>query len=378
MRIVIVTGIFPPDMGGPATYVPLIASALALKSHSVAVVTLSEHGVHDDSAYPFEVVRIRRRQPRGRRVLATIATVWRLGRRADLAYLNGLVLEGIIACKLLARRPVVIKAVTDLIWERAHSHGSTSASIDDFGRRRHPLKWEVLKCLQAWYVRAGNLVIVPSRFLARIVSGWGIPVDRIAIVPNAVPLPPPSAVEPSFDLVTVARLVEGKGLASLIRLAAGNGWSLKIVGDGPLRRSLQAVAEGSGAGERIVFTGRVPADEVVRHLRSARLFVLNSSHEGLPHAVLEAKAAGVAVAAAAVGGTPEVINDGVDGVLYDVHDEPGMVRVVRRLLGDEAERHRLAAAGSEHVGRDFSIPEMVEATERALITIAGACAAGVS
>ena len=365
MKILIVTGIFPPDHGGPASHVPAIASALAHKHQIVALVTLSDDE-HPDGAFPFPLVRIPRHQPRSIRLLTTIATIRRLTRQADVVYLNGLLLEGISACKVFARRPVVMKVVGDLIWERARNQRVTSDSFESFQARRYSLKWEILKHLQCRCIRAADRVIVPSRYLARIVRGWGVPVERIAIVYNGVQTPAACETEPRFDLVTVARLVDWKGVGELILLAAVNGWSLKIVGDGPLRRPLEAMARDSGAAARIHFVGRVPAGDVVQHIRSARLFVLNSSYEGLPHVVLEAKAAGVAVVASAAGGTPETISDGVDGMLFGVNDGAALKQVVRRLLDDGVTRRRIAEAGMRQVHRGFPFLDMAAATESLL------------
>src|SRR6185503_14029509 len=113
MKVLLVTGIFPPDAGGPARYVPQMASALARQHEVVAVVTLSDRLDHDDRAFGFRVVRIARNQNRQLRRWRTVRTIAREAGRADVVYLNGLVLEGKVATRLLARRPTVIKVVGD-------------------------------------------------------------------------------------------------------------------------------------------------------------------------------------------------------------------------------------------------------------------------
>lgn len=373
MKILIVTGIFPPDHGGPASYVPAIASALVQDHEIVAVVTLSDNAHHDDSEYAFSVVRINRNLPRLVRLLKTIATIRKLSRRADVAYLNGLVLEGIIACKLLSRRPVAVKVVGDLIWEKARNQAATNDSIEEFQTRAHPFKWRLLRMLQTCYTRTADLVIVPSEYLAGIVLGWGIAKTKVAVVYNAVHIPRESPIEPTWDLVTVARLVAWKGIDQLIQLAADNGWSLKIVGDGPLRASLEAMAESLATKTKIVFTGHVMQREIVQHIRSARVFVLNSSYEGLPHIVLEAKAAGVAVVASAVGGTPESINDGIDGFLYRLNDIASLTRIIKQLLDNAEFRRTIAQNGREDVLQRFSFDRMVLDSGRLLVLTAKPC-----
>ncbi|MPZ57881.1 MAG: glycosyltransferase [Rhizobiales bacterium] len=240
MKILFVTGIFPPDHGGPARYVPSMAAELKRRGHEVVtIVTLSDRLDCDDSAYGFPIVRLRRSLSRPVRVLQTIWTITRHARRADVAYLNGLVLEGIVATRLLGRTRAVIKVVGDLIWERARNSGATELDLDAFQVAPLLLRWRILRWLQGWYTARAELVIVPSEYLATVVCGWGVDPGKVRVIRNAVPLPPPApAITPSYDLVTVARLVPWKGVADLIDVAAENGWSLRVVGDGPLCGSL--------------------------------------------------------------------------------------------------------------------------------------------
>lgn len=366
MRILIVTGIFPPDHGGPASYVPAIAPGLQAAGHQiVAVVTLSDRLDHDDSAYGFTVVRLPRARFRPLRWLQTVLAVRRLAASADVVYLNGLVLEGIIATKLLGRRAVVVKVVGDLIWEKARNQRATSLSIDAFQGAKLPLRWRLLRRLQGWYTGLADAVITPSRYLAGIVGCWGIAPTRLRVVYNAVELPPATAVTAAqADIVTVARLVPWKGLGDLITVVAENSWSLRIVGDGPLRDELESQARALHA--NVTFRGQVPAVRVPEEIRGGRLFVLFSSYEGLPHIVLEAKAAGVAVIASAAGGTPEAINHGVDGWLVPVGDRRALTAAIARLLGDDEQRRTLAKQGCSSIGERFSHERMVRDTASVL------------
>ncbi len=371
MKILIVSGIFPPDHGGPARYVPAIASELRTRGHNiVGIVTLSEELEHDDSRYGFPVIRLRRCEAFPRRVLRTIFTIARLARRADVVYLNGLVLEGMIATKIVGRKPTVIKVVGDLIWEKARNADATDLSVDIFQEAAVPWSWRALRWLQRFYTVHADAVIVPSSFLQQIVHGWGVASGRIAVVPNAVPLPDPPKTEskPHYDLVTVARMVPWKGLTELIDVAASNQWSLRVVGDGPLMNNL--VYRAGERGANVSFAGHVDETCVVQELRDARVFVLNSSYEGLPHVVLEAKAAGVAVVATAAGGTPEIVRDGIDGLLVPVGDGTALAEAIRRLLGNEAERKRIIDAGRRQIIEGYGFGSLADTTEQIL---AGVC-----
>jgi len=366
MRILLVTGIFPPDHGGPASYVPVIAHGLRSLGHDIAgVITLSDHLGHDDTNFGFPVIRLRRGRYRPLRWLQTVLAIRRHAHSVDVVYLNGLVLEGIVATKLIGCRPTVIKVVGDLIWEKARNQRATTLGIDAFQEADLPLHWRLLRRLQGWYTGLADAVITPSRYLAGIVVSWGVASERLNVVYNAVELPPATAaMAPQVDIVTVARLVPWKGLADLINVVAVNGWSLRIVGDGPLRDELEAQARELNAD--VTFCGQVLAARVPEEIRGGRLFVLFSSYEGLPHIVLEAKAAGVAVLASAAGGTPEAIDHGIDGWLVPTGDRPTLAAAIARLLGDDHLRQTLARQGRTSIGERFGYERMVRDTASVL------------
>ncbi|MFA6180436.1 MAG: hypothetical protein WC696_12560, partial [Candidatus Methylopumilus sp.] len=152
MKLLIVTGIFPPDHGGPASYVPRMASALAGRGHDiVAVVTLSDTRQHNDNAFGFRIVRLLRGEFRPFRWVRTVLTIRKYAAHADAVYLNGLVLEGVVATRLLRRRPTAVKVVGDLIWEKARNANATSLDIDAFQVASVPATWRFLRWLQKSY-----------------------------------------------------------------------------------------------------------------------------------------------------------------------------------------------------------------------------------
>jgi glycosyltransferase involved in cell wall biosynthesis len=376
VRVLFVTGIFPPDLGGPASYVAAIAKALHGRNHEiVAVVTLSDALDHDDSRFGFRVVRVPRDLNRLERMLRTINVIRRLSKTADVVCLNGLVLEGVLACKLLGSRPVVIKVVGDLIWEKWCNSRHNTTDLDRFQKQDLPVKWRLLRAIQSWYTGKADAVITPSRYLADIVAGWGIARPRLHVVYNAVSISESAAKRTSrqaFDLVTAARLVPWKGIAELIEVAQKGNWSLKIIGDGPLKLELQHCAAASGAnGARIVFTGQIPHEAVASELSSGAVFVLNSSYEGLPHVVLEAMAVGLPVVATEAGGTLELIRHGSTGFLVPVGDKAALQARLADLLSNRDLRARFGSAGQRSVRERFSFETMVQQTE----AILRACAA---
>ncbi|RPF47013.1 glycosyltransferase involved in cell wall biosynthesis [Thermodesulfitimonas autotrophica] len=377
MKILIVTGIFPPDIGGPATYVPLIAGALASRGHQVKVLTTSEPEDlgYDDRQYPFPVVRVNRRLPLWRRTFTLIRLIIRHGREADVIYANGMHLETALANKLL-RKPLVMKIVGDEAWERATRKGWTEDNFEAFQSKRQPWPAELNKWLRSWATRQADRVIVPSRYLKQIIARWGVPEDRCKVVYNAAE--PLGSVEPAMiplatpaKLITVGRLVPWKHVDSIIEaLVELNGTGLVVVGDGPEKQRLEALTQSLGLTKRVYFTGQRSKEETHALMAACNIFVLNSSYEGLPHVIVEAMQVGLPVIATAVGGTPEVVQDGETGLLIPPDDVQALQKALARLINNPDLRRMLIEKGRLLVQTKFNKEGMIDQTEAVLLKVA--------
>jgi glycosyltransferase involved in cell wall biosynthesis len=369
VNIVIASGIFPPDIGGPATYVPTTAAALAALGHRVTVVAMSDRVV-DDRTYPFEVVRIIRRGSRGARWVATAIALLRAGRAADVVFAAGLLPQA-AAASTRWRRPLVARLVSDLAWDRAMAFGWTSDDLETFQRRRYGVRVEAMRQVQRWAVGRATRVIVPSRWLAEWVARLGVPPGIVRIIPNAAPPLPPvipnrMPVRTTHLIAAVGRLVPVKRVDLTIRtLAQVPDASLLVIGDGPQRRFLQGVALAAGLGDRVIFAGARGREEALALLAGCDALVQNSAHEGFPYAILEAMSLGVPVVATAVGGVREVVVDAENGLLTDGTAE-ALAGSLQRLLRSPDLRHRLAGKAREDAARRFRMDDMVAATEQVL------------
>ncbi|HEV3004226.1 MAG TPA: glycosyltransferase [Pirellulales bacterium] len=162
----------------------------------------------------------------------------------------------------------------------------------------------------------------------------------------------------AFVVGTLGRMSEIKRqdllIRSFARLAEGRTeLHLLLVGDGPLRSELEQLAASLTTAGRIHFAGYQPQPQ--RYLQLMDVFALASRSEGMPLAVLEAWAAGVPVVASRVGGLPELIDDGLTGLMFSSGDEAGLATALERLLGDGCLAGRLARAGQQRALRDFSL-----------------------
>ncbi len=367
LRILLVSGVFPPDIGGPATYVSQMAGALAGLGHHIMLVTLSDRIEPNDRLYPFRVIRLPRGALKPWRWVMTVATLVWHGRRTDLLFINGLTAEAVLA-NLVLRKPMVQKVVGDFAWERATSWGWVKDNFEEFQKNHYGPRVEVLRALRAWWTRKAHRVIVPSRYLARWVADWGIPEGQLAVIYNAVdPFGTPDPISVPLltvkNVVTVGRLVPLKRVDKVIEVTARlDGVGLVIVGDGPERPRLEEQVHALGVFNRVYFAGQRSRAETLSLMAACDLFVLNSSHEGFPHVVLEAMSIGLPVVATAVGGIPEVVQDGENGRLTASLDAEELCGVLSQLLYSTSERERLVLGAKRTIGR-FALEEIAKQTE---------------
>ena len=169
-----------------------------------------------------------------------------------------------------------------------------------------------------------------------------------------------------MNIVTVGRLVPWKQIDRLIEaLAEIDGAGLVIVGDGPERSRLEDLARANNLNDRVYFAGHKSREETYGLMTACDIFVLNSSYEGFPHVVLEAMFAGLPVVATAVGGTPELVRDGENGVLIAPSATGTLANILLKLLSSSEERLRLAQ-GAWRTTQRFPRSVMFETTENML------------
>lgn len=372
MRLLIVTGIFPPDIGGPATYVPAIAEGLAAKNHQIAVLTWSAQSVNSSVSYP--VYRIRRQSPK---LLRAAETLWKIllhGRGCDLIYAQGLWIETALASQLL-RKPWVAKVVGDWAWEKARNLGYTQDGLEAFQQKNYGLRIAILRRLRTWALFQANRWIVPSQYLKNLLVPWGIPEAKIHVIPNAVspePLTPHNGSNPNgkrHQIITAGRLVPWKGFHEIIEVISElPDCDLLIAGKGPEEASLKRLAIFKNVVDRVHFAGPLRKQDLLQQLSRSTAFVLNSRYEGFPHVLLEALGVGVPVLCANTGGVSEIVRDGFNGILYPVGDAAELKKALQALLKESGLRKHLSKNAKESV-QGFSLRRMSESTERVLLEV---------
>jgi len=327
LKILITVGIFPPDIGGPASFVPKIAELYSNSGHDVTVVCLTDRKQTDN--LNFKVVRILRNQNLLIRWIKTVSQIIRQGYNADLFFVNGLPMESYIA-NIFTRKKLIRKIVGDWAWERGMNKKIVNESFDEFQNNRHNLHLEIAKFSRGWTATKADLIITPSNHLKNVVKGWGVKENSIKVIYNGTKLknkPDPIVDQPNdyLKLITVGRLAPWKNIDIIIEALsdykkANQNFIFYIVGSGPEEIKLKKLVNDLDLENFVTFTGQLQKDDLNYYLQKSDIYIQASSYEGLPHVILEAMSHNLSIISTPIGGTNEVIQDGKNGWVWELEN----------------------------------------------------------
>ena len=338
MRIAVLPGIWPPDVGGPATHGPELARLLTVRGHSVQVVTMASAPPTDR---PCPVTTVDRGRPFPVRYGELTVRAALAARESDVVYASS-TYAAAAGASFAARRPLVVKLVSDPAYERARRWGLFAGTLEEF-QQAGGARLTALKRARTVALNRARTLIVPSRYLAEFARGWDLDSARLHVVPNPAPAVPERAETERRGLVFAGRLTRQKAMhVALDALAYVPTTALTIIGDGPERAQLERHARDAGLNGRVRFVGSLPREQVLDALAGAEAAVLSSDWENFPHAAVEALALGTPMVATAVGGVGEIVNDGVNGLLVPPGSPEAFGQALQRLLESPELRRRLS------------------------------------
>ena len=360
MKVLIATGVFPPESGGPATYSKTLLDELPSLGIEVTVV-------------PFRDVR---QWPKVIRHLMYFFILFKKSFSHDVVYAQDPVSVGLPSAlaAFLARKPFLLKVVGAYAWEQATGRFGYTDTIETFQTAELPFMVSTLRAIERWVAKRAVRVVVPSKYLGRIVASWGVHKKNIHLIYNGI-APESVGLKQVIRgllrfkgklLVTSGRLVPWKGIDGVMRAHAQlrkkyDDLALLVIGSGPEQKHLETLAKELGTTEQVIFSGVLEKAVALRYMRAGDVFVLNTRYEGFSHVLLEAAAIGVPTVTTKVGGNPELIEDNVHGYLVKPDDEKTLMHRIEKLLDSPETRARISMNAKKRVG-NFSNKKMVEET----------------
>ncbi|HOZ53626.1 MAG TPA: glycosyltransferase family 4 protein [bacterium] len=364
LKILIATGIFPPDIGGPATYSKLLLEELPKKGFEPDLLSFSN---------------FRNKYPKIISHIFYFFNIIKKGRRADIIYVQDPVSVGfpVALANIFLGKKMILKIVGDYAWEQGCQRFGVTDLLDEFSInfKKYSILVRAFKKIQLFSSKKANNVIVPSTYLKNIVTNWGIDPIKIKVIYNAF-----DGLNYNFSkeearralnigdqekiIISAGRLVPWKGFIGLIQAfktfsQENKNSKLFIAGDGGEEKNIKKLIEDLELGDRVVLLGRIERDDLFKYIKASDIFALNTSYEGFSHQLLEVMALGVPIITTKVGGNTELINNEENGLLFDFNDINKLLELLLKLNDNKNLQDEISKKGLEKI-REFNQSKMIE------------------
>lgn len=364
-HILIATGLYAPEIGGPATHTRILEMS---------------GGGYGMKVTPLPFARVRK-YPKVIRHMMYLYHVIKESRRATHVYALDPVSVGVPSYigSALTGKLFILRVAGDYAWEQARGRFGCTDTLDVFSekikkdRGHYGFMVRILYTLETFVASRATKVVVPSMYLKKIVCAWGVSEDRVHVVYNTLEtmaiddekevLKKKHNIE-GISVVSVGRLVPWKGYQTLIDVVSElrsdvSEVQLYIVGDGPEERSLRAYAEEKGAEAYVHFLGKRDKKETLEIMKAGDVFALNTAYEGFSHTILEAMSVGTPVVTTDVCGNKELVEDGKNGRLVGCNDAGAFVSVLKQVIED-SDMRRCLKKNAHEAAHSFSEERMMK------------------
>ncbi len=360
MRVLVTVGIFPPDIGGPATFVPKIAKYFQDElNYEIEILTLSDNknsNINDD----FSVKRIDRNLPIIYRWLKTIFTIYKLGKNKDLIFVNGLGTETTIA-NIFLKKKIIRKIVGDPVWERAYSKAKISESFDEFQVKNYGFSISFQKKVRSFSIKKSDIVVTPSKHLKNFILNLGFK-NKIEIINNGVFIPEENTnifTNDQINITIVSRLVSHKNIEKIIKAISDLNSpliNLNIIGDGPELNQLQKISLESNNKDNIIFHGKLNRDDINHIFLKSDIYIQASNYEGLPHSLLEAMSYGIPVLCTPVGECKEILGNEDRGYILDLPVSKNNIKSkISQIIGEKNIANKKGERGKDFINEKYNL-----------------------
>jgi glycosyltransferase involved in cell wall biosynthesis len=334
-RVAILTGIYPPDSGGPATFAVTFSAFAFNSGYTVKVVSLT-NGQGVSIGVPEHSTKLisRTHSLLFRTVLVILEILREFARKSDVIA-NGFFVETYIA-SLIFRKSYTAKIPGDIVWERAFNSGLTNLDIRSFQNQELNLRFKMFRLLFTKSLKRAKYVVIPSPLLFELCLRWGLPKEKLRLIHNSVDVDffKPSVVDQiKYDCIVVNRLIEWKNVDQVMIACNNLNLSLLVVGDGP--EMLKLITLANTLKTQVDFVGNTSRSELVGYLQSSRFYVLNSTADATAYSLLEARSCGLISIANINTGASEIISHEKDGCLTQTTSHKEIEKSLRWLLSRE-------------------------------------------
>ncbi len=362
IKILIATGIYPPDIGGPATYSKLLFDKLPKRGYDVRILSFGKV----------------RHFPKIIRHFIYFFKILKRARTVNIIYAQDPVSVGLpvmLANKFL-RKKFFIRIVGDYAWEQAMQRFRVKDDLDTFSKKQkgYPFFAQLFKKIQTRVAKNADQIIVPSYYFKKIISNWGINPNKIKVIYNGIDLNLKNIKKDNNSkekiILSVGRLVVWKGFKTLIKtmpsiLQEIPQVKLIIIGSGPQKKELEDNIYKLKLKDKVILTGQLKREKVLEYMKNSDVFVLNTQYEGFSHTLIEAFALKIPIITTNIGGNPELIKNNQEGILIKPDNKNAIKNAVIKILQDNNFKQKIIQNAYEK-SKQFSIKMTLDNLEKIL------------
>ncbi len=344
MKLFITTGIYHPDIGGPATYLKNILFKKKFSKIQKYLLTLSDQKkfIMIENKRNLKIIRIKRKLNIFIRGLLIIIYLIKYARNCDKLYSNGLYFETNLY-SIIFKKKYIAKIVGDYHWERFKRKNYFTKSIEDFNNSKNIFILFV-KIIRKLTFTNCTKIIVPSNYLKKVVNSWNLGNKKIEIIYNSIDVKDFNFNEPKSLLkkinfqkddkliCTISRLAKHKNITDLLEtINYSNNIKHIIIGDGPMRKEIENKILKLKLKKNVFLLGSLDKKRTYSCLKISNFFILYSSYEGFAHVILEAMHFNNVVIATNVGGNKEIVKNNKNGYLINFNDKKKLNEILNKI-----------------------------------------------
>lgn len=327
------TGIFPPEIGGPATYVLKMAKQMKSRGIKNAIITYSNKA--DIENYGLNVTRIKW----GFFIftyLKYFLHVLRIGRRYDIIYLQGSFIEGIptALANFFLQKKLIVRIGGIFAWEYSMNKKLTFALPEEFYSKKQNIKCEILKSLDRLVISQCQKILVNSNYMKKLLILNRIDANKISVIYNSIettdyPHIPRKILLQRFNLpdkkiiLSHGRLVSWKNFDKIINFAKkiSNDYLFVIAGEGPKKNELLTLIKENKLHNKVIIIEKQSRENIHYLNELCNIFVLLSSYEGLSNALVETMQQGCSIIASNIEPNIEVLRNYKNCKVVNIDEE---------------------------------------------------------
>ena len=349
MKILLITGIYPPDIGGPATYIPRFAKFLSQQNLEVTTIALRPPGQIGEENKDWEEIFIPRHKNKLLRFVDGVSVILKYGHKSDYIFSNGLFLEASVA-NLFLRKKSTAKIVGDPVWEKFINQTGSKVTLKEFNENKIPFPQRFQRITYNWAFSRFTHLTTPGDELSRTIKTWGNQLTA-RVIANGTECRQYEYQNREIDILSVSRLVQWKNVDILLEACAGLRLKIVIVGDGPDRRKLETLSSNLDLDSD--FVGQVSRSQVRDLMSNSKIFARLSDYEGLSIALVEAMMSGCRPLVSNIEANKSVVVNESIGTVIDHHNPIEVKRAISKLIGDSIENINISKRANEEAVQKY-------------------------